>query len=60
MEIAQEILHENCRLDHSYLVEIAGNKYQAKFKGYPDNNQYNPTFEIVGRVGKFKILREID
>ena len=60
MEIAQEILHENCQVNHSYLIEMAGHKYQAKFIGYPDNNQYHPTFEIVGDTRDLKVLRELD
>ena len=60
MEIAQEILHENCRLNHSYLIEMDGHKYQAKFKGYPGNNQYAPTFEINSDNGNLRILRELD
>ena len=60
MQVAEDILHENCRLDHSYLIEMDGHKYQARFKGYPDQNQYNPCFEIVGHIDALKILRELD
>ena len=60
MEATQEIMHENCRLDHRYVLEMGGQKYQATFKGYLDNNQYRPTFEIVGQAGEFRIIREID
>jgi len=45
MQIAEEILHENCRINHSYLIEMDGSRYQARFMGYPDQNQYNPHFE---------------
>jgi hypothetical protein len=60
MQVAEEILHENCRLNHSYLIEMDGARYQAWFKGYPDQNQYNPRFEIVGQSGALKVLRELD
>ncbi|MEA1927819.1 MAG: hypothetical protein U9N73_06395, partial [Candidatus Auribacterota bacterium] len=60
MQVAEEILHENCRLNHSYLIEMGGSRYQARFMGYPDRNQYNPRFEIVGPAGELKVLRELD
>jgi len=60
MQVSEEILHENCRLNHFYLIEMDGTRYQARFKGYPDKNQYNPSFEIIGNSGNLKILRELD
>lgn len=60
MEAMQEFFHENCRLNHNYLIEVGGITYQAKFKGYPDHNQYKPAFEIVGEAGGVKVLQELD
>ena len=60
METAQEILHENCQVNQNYLIEMGGHKYQAKFTGYAANNQYSPTFEIVGYAGEYRILKELD
>jgi len=60
METVQEILHENCRVNHNYVIELGGQKYAATFRGYPDNNQYAPSFEIVGRAGEVRVLRELD
>jgi hypothetical protein len=60
METTQEIMHENCQIDHNYLVEMGGRKYAAKFKGYNGNSQYTPTFEIVGYAGEYRILKKLD
>ncbi|MDP8237018.1 MAG: hypothetical protein P9M08_11590 [Candidatus Erginobacter occultus] len=60
MQLAEEIMHENCRVNHSYLIEMDGHTYQARFKGYPDHNQYNPCFEISGQEDALKVLRELD
>lgn len=60
METSQEIMDENCQVNQSYLIEMGGSKYEAKFKGYAGNNQYTPTFEIVGHAGSYKILKELD
>jgi len=60
MEGGSEILHENCQPGHAYLVEFNGLQFQAKFTGYPDNNQYRPAFEIVSRADEIKVLRELD
>lgn len=59
MEAVQEIMHENCHLDQDYLIEMGGQEYHATFKGYHDNNQYAPTFEIVSHEGEFKVIRSL-
>jgi len=59
MQMAQEILHENCREGCNYIVEMGGRKYEATFRGYRNNNQYAPSFEIVGSH-EVHVLRELD
>ncbi|HOO78162.1 MAG TPA: hypothetical protein PLI51_02875 [bacterium] len=59
MHTAQEILHENCRVGADYLIEMGGKKYTATFKGYRNNNQYAPSFEIVG-THEVRVLRQLD
>ena len=59
MEAVQEIMHENCRIDQQYLIEMGGKEYHATFKGYPLNNQYAPAFEIVSHEGEFKVIRSL-
>jgi SOS-response transcriptional repressor LexA len=60
MEAVQEIMHENCHLGQDYLIEMGGREYHATFKGYHDNNQYAPTFEIVSREGSFRVIRPLE
>ncbi len=60
MEPCSEILHENCQQGHAYLVELAGRQFEARFTGYPDNNQYHPAFEIVSNCDEIRVIREID
>jgi len=60
MKATQEILHEDCGVNRRYLIEMGGQTYQAKFTGYQNNNQYSPTFEIVGRADELRILRELE
>ena len=52
------IMHENCVKGKSYLVDIEGKRFKARFKGYPDGDQYNPAFEIRDGLGDIKIVQE--
>jgi len=56
---AQDILHENCREGCNYIIEMGGRKYEATFRGYRDNNQYAPSFEIVSNH-EVRVLHELD
>ena len=54
----QGIMHENCVKGKSYLVDIEGRYFEARFKGYPDGDQYTPVFEIRDGAGDVRVLKE--
>ncbi len=55
-----KMMHEDCVAGKSYLVDIKGKKFEARFKGYPDGDQYNPVFEIRDGLGNVRIIREYE
>jgi hypothetical protein len=54
------MMHEDCVAGKSYLIDIKGKKFEARFKGYPDGDQYNPVFEIRDGLGNVKIIKEYE
>lgn len=58
MKHTVDILHENCTVDKSYFIDIHGERFRARFKGYPNGNQYQPVFEITDPMGHVAILEE--
>jgi len=55
-----KMMHEDCVAGRSYLIDIKGKKFEARFKGYPDGDQYNPVFEIRDGLGNVKIIKEYE
>ncbi len=54
----QSIMHENCIRGKSYMIDIEGRYFEARFKGYPDGDQYHPVFEICDDHGDVKVIEE--
>ena len=52
------MMHEDCVAGRSYLGDIKGKRFAARFKRYPAGDQYNPVFEIRDGQGSVKILGE--
>jgi hypothetical protein len=52
------MMHEDCVAGRNYLVDIEGKRFEARFRGYPDGDQYSPVFEIRDGKGSVKVLKE--